>query len=85
MLISVWKRSSFRAAHEAPVIAFALLITSVTFLGLTIYAWNTTSDMTGMGPYLFAGLLALLAGSLGISLLQMPLDGENEGMDVGHT
>lgn len=44
----------------------------MTFLGLTVYAWNTESDMTGMAPYLFAGLLALMAGGMGISLLQLP-------------
>jgi len=34
--------------------------TMIIFLLLTCYAWFTTSDFTGYGPYLFAGLCVLM-------------------------
>lgn len=46
-------------------------ITTAVFLGLTIYAWTTKTDWTGLGPYLFAGLLILLIFGLAITILAM--------------
>eukprot|EP00928_Gymnodinium_smaydae_P031630 TRINITY_DN23156_c0_g2_i2.p1 TRINITY_DN23156_c0_g2~~TRINITY_DN23156_c0_g2_i2.p1 ORF type:complete len:316 (-),score=48.84 TRINITY_DN23156_c0_g2_i2:113-1060(-) len=38
----------------------ALATTALVFLGLTAYACFTKTDFTGMGPYLFAGLWAMM-------------------------
>lgn len=49
-----------------------LLATGITvfiFLGMTAYAWNTETDFTGAGPYLFAALLVLVAFGLAIVVL----------------
>jgi len=39
------------------------------FLGMTVYAWNTTTDFTGFGPYLFGALLALTVFGFTLSIL----------------
>merc|ERR1719335_323614 len=44
-------------------------ITAIIFLTLTAYAWNTTTDFTGYGPYLFAGLLSLIVFSCVMGIL----------------
>mmetsp|Transcript_69707 Transcript_69707/g.130105 ORF Transcript_69707/g.130105 Transcript_69707/m.130105 type:complete len:240 (-) Transcript_69707:68-787(-) len=54
-------------------ILLAAGLTSLVFCGLTIYAWNTKRDFTGMWPYLFAFSLALL--SLGLTILVLSLCG----------
>eukprot|EP00933_Yihiella_yeosuensis_P067328 TRINITY_DN7209_c1_g1_i1.p1 TRINITY_DN7209_c1_g1~~TRINITY_DN7209_c1_g1_i1.p1 ORF type:complete len:262 (+),score=25.59 TRINITY_DN7209_c1_g1_i1:106-891(+) len=48
-------------------------VTVLIFLALTLYALFTPTDFTGMGPYLFAGLMALLI--FGFILLLLPLFG----------
>jgi len=40
-------------------VALAAGITVGVFLAMTAYAWTTTTDFTGFGPYLFAGLMCL--------------------------
>lgn len=52
-------------------------VTVLIFLGMTIYAWTTKSDFTGMGPYLFAALLALMCFGFILSILRMA------GVNVG--
>mmetsp|Transcript_116735 Transcript_116735/g.326554 ORF Transcript_116735/g.326554 Transcript_116735/m.326554 type:complete len:246 (-) Transcript_116735:323-1060(-) len=49
-------------------ILVAVATTSLVFLGLTLFACCSTSDFTGMGPYLYAGLTALMAFSFVLSL-----------------
>ncbi|KAF8871871.1 inhibitor of apoptosis-promoting Bax1-domain-containing protein [Gymnopilus junonius] len=45
----------------------ALLITSGVFLGLTLFTFQSKYDFSGMGPFLFGALMALLvAGLVGI-------------------
>lgn len=59
------------AAYTAGSVVVCALATVFIFLGMTVYAWNTKSDFTGMGPYLFAALLSLIGFGLVISLLSM--------------
>merc|ERR1719413_269014 len=46
-------------------------ITLGIFLGMTVYAWTTTTDFTGAGPYLFAAMLALMLFGFALSILSM--------------
>mmetsp|Transcript_3897 Transcript_3897/g.8946 ORF Transcript_3897/g.8946 Transcript_3897/m.8946 type:complete len:269 (-) Transcript_3897:151-957(-) len=57
--------------YTLPSILLALAATSVTFFSLTVYACTTKSDFTGMGPYLYAGLLALMGFGFVISMVSM--------------
>lgn len=47
------------AAYTWQSVCLAVGVTAVMFLLLTLYACNTQTDFTGMGPYLFAALCAL--------------------------
>lgn len=44
-------------------------ITMVIFLGLTAFAWTTSSDFTGMGVYLCGALLTLCSFGFALSIL----------------
>mmetsp|Transcript_7 Transcript_7/g.7 ORF Transcript_7/g.7 Transcript_7/m.7 type:complete len:240 (+) Transcript_7:81-800(+) len=46
-------------------------LTSLIFLGLTVYAWTTKTDFTGFGPYLFCFAMVLLLFGLTISILSV--------------
>lgn len=46
-------------------------LTVAIFLAMTIYAWRTTSDFTGMGPYLMAGLFCLIGFGFMIMIMSM--------------
>ena len=46
-------------------------ITVGIFLAMTAYACFTTHDFTGMGPYLFAGMLCLIGMSFAITVMSM--------------
>lgn len=46
-------------------------ITMAIFMAMTIYAWNTTQDFTGMGPYLMAALFALIGFGFVLSIMSM--------------
>lgn len=46
-------------------------ITGLIFIGMTAYAWNTTSDFTGAGPYLFAAMLCLMMFGFTLSIMRM--------------
>jgi len=64
--------------YTAPSIVLAAGITGVTFISLTVYAWNTKSDVTGMGMYVSAAIMVLLLASFALVFmqwfgLQMPL------------
>merc|ERR1719478_1378011 len=45
--------------------------TMLVFLLLTCYAWFTSSDFTGYGPYLYAALCVLCVFGLILMVLQM--------------
>lgn len=59
------------ATYTAGSVLVCLAATVFIFFGLTLYAWTTTSDFTGMGPYLFGALLSLICFGFVISLLGM--------------
>ncbi len=46
------------------ILGEAFLITAVTSLALSLYAWTTKRDFTRMGDYLFYGLILLLVTSV---------------------
>lgn len=46
-------------------------ITVGIFLSMTVYAWTTTTDFTGFGPYLFAAMMCLIGFGIVISILSM--------------
>lgn len=50
-------------------VALAAGITVAIFLGMTVYAWATSTDFTGAGPYLFAALLCLMCFGFALSIL----------------
>eukprot|EP00971_Amphidinium_carterae_P179369 3557927-Amphidinium_carterae.1 len=52
-------------------VVLAAGLTSIVFVGLTIYAWCSTTDFTGMGPYLFAIGLVLCVFGFTICILQL--------------
>merc|ERR1719336_2525204 len=39
-------------------------LTAAVYAGLTVFAFKTTSDFTGSGPYLFGALLSLIGWGL---------------------
>lgn len=57
------------ATYSWQSVVIAAGITMFIFLGLTIYAWNTTTDFTGMGPYIFAALMCLSCFGLLVMIL----------------
>merc|ERR1740138_113467 len=50
---------AFCAHFSLESIVMALLVTTFVVVGLTIFAYTTKTDFTGMGPYLVAAMLAL--------------------------
>jgi len=44
-------------------------ITALIFVGMTVYAWTSKTDFTGMGPYLFGALLAFFAFGFVMSIM----------------
>jgi hypothetical protein len=46
------------------IVLQALLITVGVFIGLTLFTLQSKYDFSGMGPFLFGGLIALLMGGL---------------------
>lgn len=49
--------------YESQIVLSALVITTGVFLGLTLFTFQSKWDFSGMGPYLFAGLLGLVLTS----------------------
>merc|ERR1719191_1774613 len=45
------------AAYTAGSVTICVGITAAIFLSLTIYAWTTSTDFTGYGPYIFGALM----------------------------
>jgi len=55
------------AFYDQVIVLQALLITLGVFLGLTLFTFQSKYDFSGLGPYLFGGLIALLmTGLVGI-------------------
>jgi len=52
------------AFYDTVIVLQALLITLGIFLGLTLFTFQSKWDFSGMGPFLFGGLIALLATGL---------------------
>mmetsp|Transcript_35395 Transcript_35395/g.64803 ORF Transcript_35395/g.64803 Transcript_35395/m.64803 type:complete len:241 (+) Transcript_35395:91-813(+) len=61
----------FSAMYTWQSVILAAGLTSLIFVGLTIYAWCSSTDFTGMGPYLFAFALVLCAFGFAICILQL--------------
>lgn len=59
------------AAYTWQSVLLAAGITAGVFVMLTIYAWNTSEDFTGMGPYLFGALCSLCLFGFTISILAL--------------
>jgi len=57
------------AQYTAGSLCASAAATAVIFVGMTIYAWTTKSDFTGMGPFMVGALLALLSLGLMQSVL----------------
>ena len=55
------------AFYDNRIVLQALLITTGVFLGLTLFTLQSKYDFSGMGPYLFGGLLVLSTCALAIS------------------
>lgn len=59
--------AAYAGAGLGVLVAEAVLITGVMTAGLAVYALTTRRDFTGLGPYLFMGVLGLVvAGFIGI-------------------
>jgi FtsH-binding integral membrane protein len=52
------------AFYENKIVLQALLITVGVFLGLTLFTFQSKYDFSGMAPFLFGGLMALVATGL---------------------
>lgn len=59
------------AGYTAGSVAMCVGITALIFAGLTVFAWKTDRDFTGMGPYLFGALLSLCVFGFVISIMAM--------------
>jgi FtsH-binding integral membrane protein len=67
------------AAYTAGSVVMCAAATVLIFMGLSVYAWKTTSDFTGMGPYLMGALLSLMAFGFVITIADMC------GMHIPHS
>ena len=54
----------FISAGASGVVVNALILTTVAFGGLSVFAMNTTKDFTTMGKFLFITLIVVIVGSL---------------------
>ncbi|EJD02738.1 uncharacterized protein FOMMEDRAFT_84566 [Fomitiporia mediterranea MF3/22] len=63
-LLEAFTLGVIMAFYDNRVILQALLITLGIFLGLTLFTFQSKYDFSGMGPWLFGALLALLVTGL---------------------
>jgi hypothetical protein len=57
----------FVAFYEQKIVLQALLITTGIFIALTLFTFQSNWDFSGMGPFLFGGIMALvLTGLVGM-------------------
>jgi protein lifeguard len=61
--------------YDTTVVLEALVITLGLFLGLTLFTFQSKWDFSGMGPFLFGGLWALILS--GFVMLFFPHNGFN--------
>jgi len=54
--------------YTASSVLMALGMTMGIFAGLTVYAWTTKTDFSGLMPYLFGALIALCVFGVGVSI-----------------
>merc|ERR1719414_1454661 len=59
------------AAYTWQSVLLAAGLTAAIFVGMTMFAWTTSTDFTGFGPYLFGALLALSAFGFTLSIMMM--------------
>lgn len=59
--------SSSRYTKETVLLAAST--TALIFVAMTIYAWTTSTDFTGMGPYIFAALVCLIVFGLVLAVM----------------
>jgi FtsH-binding integral membrane protein len=62
---------SYLARGMGMVVVNAAMTTAGLVLVLSAYAWTTKRDLSGMGAYLMAGLLAILLASLVMMVLSL--------------
>jgi len=55
---------SYYLYTSSNILGEAFLITSLTSLALALYAWTTKRDFSGLGDYLFFGVILLLIASV---------------------
>ena len=55
---------NFYLQFNANILGQAFLITAITSLALSFYAWTTKRDFTRLGDYLFVGVIILLVAGL---------------------
>jgi FtsH-binding integral membrane protein len=55
---------AYTGAGMGNILGEAFLITALSSLGLAVYAWTTRRDFSGLGKYLFFGLLLLLLAAI---------------------
>merc|ERR1719478_382830 len=55
-------------------------VTALVVFGLTLFACQTTYDFTGFGPYLFAAMLVLIAGSFCMMFVRLFLPPDAPGL-----
>merc|ERR1719158_89278 len=59
------------AMYTAGSVALCAGITALIFLALTVYAWTTKTDFTGLGPYLFGAMMAFMMFGFMMCLMSM--------------
>merc|ERR1719161_3180350 len=59
------------AAYTAGSVTICVGITAAIFLGLTIYAWTTSTDFTGYGPYLCGALMGFCIFGMAMWIMGM--------------
>lgn len=57
------------AAYTWQSVLLAAGLTVAVFAGMTVFAWSTSTDFTGMGPYLFGALLAMSVFGMALSIM----------------
>jgi len=58
------------AAFTWQSVVLAAGVTVLIFLAMTLYAWNTKTDFTGLGPYIFAATMVFFMFGLVISMMR---------------
>merc|ERR550514_975314 len=59
------------AQYTQGSVAVCVGVTAAIFLGLTIYAWTSSTDFTGYGPYLFGALMGFCMFGMAMWIMGM--------------